>query len=57
MQLNPGERFTIFRQLGDHTDANRNSYYVKSVIRNAYNKEKIDEVVLTVRDNGEYYGH
>jgi hypothetical protein len=56
MQLNPGERFTLFRQIGDHTDTSRNNYYVKAVIRSAYDKKLLKEVNLTVRDNGEYYG-
>lgn len=57
LQLNPLENFTIFRQIGDHTDTNRDNYYVKATIRNSYTAEKIAEVNLTNKTNGEYYGN
>lgn len=57
MQLNPLENFTIFRQIGDHTDANRDSYYVRATVREAYTSKKIADVALTNKGNGEYYAN
>ena len=57
LQLNPLENFTIFRQIGDHTDTSRDDYYVRATIRNSFTAEKIAEVNLTNKTNGEYYGN
>jgi hypothetical protein len=45
LQLSPKEQFTIVRQLEDSSDSN--TYYVKSVIRDAKTDDIIDTVYLT----------
>lgn len=44
LQLNPRERFTIVRQIEDHTD--NNQYYVRATIRNALTDVLIDTINL-----------
>ena len=54
MQIQPQSQFTIFRQIGDHTDPNRDSYYVVATIRLAATSEVLDTVTLINQSNGEY---
>ena len=54
MTLQPYEYFTLFIQLDDHTDSSRDSYYVRSVIRNARTSELLASVNLDSKGDGEY---
>jgi len=54
MQIQPSSQFTIFRQIGDHTDTSRDSYYLSAEIRNTQTAELITTVYLENRSNGEY---
>lgn len=47
MQLAPGEKFAIVRQLGDPTDTG--TYYVQAIVRNAHTDDLLDTVNLTDR--------
>jgi len=49
MQLQPNEKFILYRGIEDHTDTN--TYYVQAVIKNALTKVVLDTVNLT--DNGD----
>ncbi len=52
--LQPYEYFTLFIQLDDHTDTERDNYYVQTVIRNARTSELITAVNLDSKGDGEY---
>lgn len=54
MQLHPGEKFIIYRQLADHTDST--TYYVQAVIRNAKTATLLATVNLTDNNNGDFTG-
>ena len=54
MQLHPGENFTPFRILGDHTDPT--TYYVRAVIRNAKTAALIETLDLTDNGSGDFTG-
>jgi len=45
MVLQPGNSFTVVRQIGNHTDSG--TYYVRAVIRNAYSDDIIATLNLT----------
>lgn len=52
--LQPYEYFTLFIQLDDHTDTERDNYFVQSVVRNARTSELIATVNLDSKGEGEY---
>jgi len=52
--LQPYEYFTLFIQLDDHTDTDRDNYFVQSVIRNARTSELLATVNLDSKGDGEY---
>lgn len=52
--LQPYEYFTLFIQLDDHTDTDRDNYFVQSVIRNARTSELLATVNLDSKGEGEY---
>lgn len=52
--LQPYEYFTLFIQLDNHTDTERDNYFVQSVVRNARTSELIATVNLDSKGEGEY---
>ena len=54
MQIQPQSQFTVFRQIGDHTDTNRDSYTVVAEIRNAANSQLYKTLVLDSKGSGAY---
>lgn len=54
MQIQPSSQFTIFRQIGDHTDSNRNNYYIVATIRNTATAQLYETLLLESKGNGEY---
>lgn len=54
MNLIPGSTFTIYRQIGDHTDSQRDSYTVVATIRNATDSTLLETLILENKTNGEY---
>jgi len=52
--LQPYEYFTLFIQLDDHTDTERDNYFVRSVVRNARTSEILAVVNLDSKGDGEY---
>jgi hypothetical protein len=52
--LQPYEYFTLFIQLDNHTDIDRDNYYVQSVIRNARTSDVLAVVNLDSKGEGEY---
>lgn len=54
MQIQPESSFTIFREIGDHTDTSRDTYYVVAKIRNSSSSQLYDTLTLVSQGNGEY---